>query len=408
MGATKSQSTAGVSTTRIAWMMPTLARGYYWQPVFRRFAQRFPKTRIYAGIWPGYLPGYEGAFEVETFSGGRVVGKKRKKRFIWTSPAVLWKLMRFRPDVIMTGGFHLGTVYLILLKLIMRWRVVLLWDGVSAEIAQLDNPLRLKLRTLMAGQFNFAVSNTLDGVKYLTGVLGMPADRLLRHPYQVPDLAVLCSEQDSENSYPHAKRRPVFLYVGMLCREKGTHKLLEACAALVKRGITDFSCVLVGAGYMSGDIEQISQSLGIADQVSYAGQIPHEDIGRFYRESDVFIFPSFDDIWGMVVLEAMACGKPVLCSQYAGARELITETENGFVIDPNDVETIARYMEQFIRNPAMSAKMGDKARERISSYTPESAVAMLADVVARVVGAEHPVQIEATEDVSRPEVSEVR
>src|SRR5215471_13905931 len=73
---------------RVAWLFPSLARGYYWQPVFKQFAARCPRTAVFTAIWPGFAPGYEGAFEVHILPGlGYVDIKKQvgdsRRGFIW-------------------------------------------------------------------------------------------------------------------------------------------------------------------------------------------------------------------------------------------------------------------------------------------------------------------------------------
>lgn len=382
------------SSVRVAWVMPTLARGFYWQPVFKIIAERFPGMKIFAGIWPGYLPGLEGSFKVEKFNAGKMMAKRwRKKRFIWTSPSLAWKLIRFRPSLIVTGGFHLGTMYLLALKPLLRWRVVLLWDGIGAEIIQLDNPIRLKLRAFMAKWFEFALSTTVDGANYLTDVVQMPRSRVGQYFYLVPDITALCANDTGRDVFRKEWRRngPVFLYVGTLCREKGTHKLIECCKALVDKGITDFTCLLIGEGYMEEEVDRLREELGISQHLFRLGQIRYEELGAYYRESDVFLFPSLDDPLAMVVLEAMAFGKPILCSKYAGAKELVLDGENGFVFDPLDTQQIVDHMEKIIRNRDMIARLGARSLEIIKPYTPEASADTIIGVVNRALRDANPI-----------------
>src|SRR5208282_5551693 len=95
---------------RVAWVFPSLARAYYWQPVFKEFVKRCPRTAIFTSIWPGFARGYENAFEVHTLPGlGYVDLKNRlpdaRRGFIWTPLSILRKLAAFRPDVVFSSGF---------------------------------------------------------------------------------------------------------------------------------------------------------------------------------------------------------------------------------------------------------------------------------------------------------------
>src|ERR1700756_5048017 len=84
------RATSGtVESTRVAWLFPSLARGYYWQPVFKEFVARCPHTAIFTSIWPGFAPGYENAFDVHTLPGLRYIDVRKqimdsRRGFIWT------------------------------------------------------------------------------------------------------------------------------------------------------------------------------------------------------------------------------------------------------------------------------------------------------------------------------------
>src|SRR5450432_772480 len=95
---------------RVAWLFPSLARGYYWQPVFKEFVARCPLTAVFTSIWPGFAPGYENSFAVHTLPGLKYVDLKKRlpdarRGFIWTPLSILKKLAVFDPDVMIASGF---------------------------------------------------------------------------------------------------------------------------------------------------------------------------------------------------------------------------------------------------------------------------------------------------------------
>src|SRR5215470_914239 len=115
---------------RVAWLFPSLARGYYWQPVFKEFTRYLPETTIFTGLWPGFAHGYENAFQVRTLSGVRFVTLKRRHDgasggYVRTPLSILAELGKFKPDVVFTNGFHGFTVCVLLLRLIRGIRVVI-------------------------------------------------------------------------------------------------------------------------------------------------------------------------------------------------------------------------------------------------------------------------------------------
>ncbi len=375
---------------RVGALWASLDRGWRWQPVFREFVKLFPNTVFFTGIWPGYIRGCEGTFQVRQlraikvfFTSHSALGYRRG--FVWASPLMLYHLLRFRPEVILTNGFSLCTLYGLMLKALLRSRLILLWQGISSET--LGGWLRLRVRQIMARFFDLTICNTREGVEYLQNLIGIPPSKLLHGTFEVADRDALCARESKENILGSTDH-PVFLFVGRLIREKGVHKLLEASSLLVQRGLNCFSVVLVGKGFHEEEMRQFARTLGIENRVRWEGFVPYEALGAYYQACDVFILPSLQDTWGVVVEEAMAFGKPVLCSRYAGSKKVVEDGVNGFVFDADNPEELADYMARFIRDPGLIAKFGSASKELSQQYTPQSAARVLARAVASVLDSE--------------------
>lgn len=375
---------------RIAWLMPSLARGYYWQPLYRDFTRLFPNTVIFTGNWPGYLRGYEESFTVQQLGGFKFVACNRTETgadigFTRAPASILPELRRFRPSVIFTSSFTIWTLYALIYKSFSRCRVVGVWDGTSPGTAFLHSPIRLRLRRTLARFIDTVVTNSHAGERYLRDVLRIPESRILRHPYQVAEPGALCLDWDG-GSPLNLLPRPVFLFVGSLITLKGWRYLLEAAAQLVEKGMNSFSVVLAGDGEQRQDLLRMVTALRLEGIVHLMGQIRYEDLGAFFLASDVFVLPTLDDVWAVVVLEALAFGKPVLCSQYAGAKEMVEHGVNGYVFDPRNSGELAEHMARFIQQPGLIAEFGQKSKEIISPYTPEHAATVLGKLVLRLLG----------------------
>jgi glycosyltransferase involved in cell wall biosynthesis len=366
--------------TRVAWIFPSLARGFYWQPVFKEFAARCPRTAIFTGIWPGFALGYEGTFEVHTLQGlGYVDLKKRKPEsrsgFIWTPLSIVKKLAAFGPDVVFTSGFSGWTLCALLFKLLRGSRVIIFWEGCSVH-ALGSSRLKIVLRRWIARFADAAVSNAEEGTRYLRDVIGMPQEKVLCHPCQVPDLSLLSSGAD-EARLP-TLRRPVFLYVASLTWRKGWRYLIDAATLLVKQGFKNFSVVFVGAGDQAEEMRSAIKEHALDDIVHLMGPVAYHNLGLYYKNADVFVSPTRQDTWGVAVLEAMAFGKPVLCSKYAGSRQMIAPGENGFIFDPSDIKELADYMARFILDPDLAERMGARSLQKMAECTPARAADALA------------------------------
>jgi glycosyltransferase involved in cell wall biosynthesis len=370
---------------RVAWVFPFLKRTHYWQPVFREFTRLIPQTRIFTGVWGGFAAGYEGTFDLRIIEGTRNVtlksnnqGEGYESGFCLAPLSILKEFAKFKPHVIFTTGFNVWTLCALLYKLPTDAKVIVLWDGCSTYSSSQISRVRHWFRRSMVPFIDFGVSNMREGVAYMNEVLGISKKQLLSYPYQVADLAILDS---SASDYRIAgKMRPCFLFVGAINARKGWRYLLEAADLLVKEGIDQFSIVFVGAGDQEKELLAAIAARGLGHIAYYAGPVPYQGIASYYKQADVFVFPTTEDVWGLVLVEAMAFGLPVVCSKYAGSREMVEHEGNGFVVDPRDVRVFARYLKRFINEPNLASEFGARSRERISPFTSTRAAEVLAGV----------------------------
>jgi glycosyltransferase involved in cell wall biosynthesis len=221
------------------------------------------------------------------------------------------------------------------------------------------------------------------GIEYLQNVLAVPKSKLLHHPYEVPEASLLrtgVAEAGLERL-----RRPAFLFVGSIIARKGWSCLIDAASILHRRGIDSFSVIFVGSGDQEKDLRDQISVCGLGGIIHQVGQVAYQNLGAYYRAADVFVFPTYEDTWGLVLLEAMAFGKPVLCSKYAGSREMVRHGVNGFIFDPYNPEELAQYMAQFSEDPRLTLEFGRCSSETISPFTPRKAANVLADLIAKVM-----------------------
>lgn len=374
---------------RIAWLIPSLDRGYYWQPILREFTRHFPDTVVFTGIWPGFLTGLEGTFSVRHLRGLKFVTLKpatkgTESSITWLPLSIVGQLLRFRPRVVFVSGFNLWSLYALLFKAFTWTHIILLWDGISPAVGYARAPIRLRIRRVMARFFDGCISNSREGVDYLRTVLGVPDLNLRQYPYQVPSIDFLQERSLSAGAMDSCPS-PRFLYVGRLIEPKGIQNLLLACSLLKNKGLGPFSTVIVGDGAQKMALRDLASKLGLDDQIHWAGEVGYRELGTYYRACDIFVFPTQEDIWGVVPLEAMAFGKPILCSKYAGSKELVRHGQNGFVFDPFNHQSLAQYMARFLREPQLIKSFGAMSEQVIAQYTPKSAANVLATTVASVL-----------------------
>jgi glycosyltransferase involved in cell wall biosynthesis/predicted metal-dependent phosphoesterase TrpH len=152
------------------------------------------------------------------------------------------------------------------------------------------------------------------------------------------------------------------LYAGRVSQEKGLDFLIDVYRNLLKKR-DDITLLIVGDGPYLKTLKSKSKDL---DRLIYTGQIPYDSLPEFYSGSDLFVFPSTTDTFGMVVLEAQACGLPAIVSDRGGPKDIIIEHKTGFVVPAentlewvNKIEFIMEMMESY---PPRYYKMKQEAR----------------------------------------------
>src|SRR5437016_2139212 len=148
------------------------------------------------------------------------------------------------------------------------------------------------------------------------------------------------------------------LYVGRVSREKDLDVLGEAYRRLRDEGLSIQLCV-VGHGPYS---REFSESL---PEALFTGYLTGNELAAAYASADIFVFPSTTDTFGNVILEAQACGLPVVVSDSGGPKELVQDTANGLITKSHDEEDFARAIRALVTNPALRERMVKSARHSV-------------------------------------------
>jgi len=134
--------------------------------------------------------------------------------------------------------------------------------------------------------------------------------------------------------------KKIILTVGGLVPIKDQARLVEAIRKIISDR-KDILCVIVGAGKLRPALERQIRSLGLEGYVRLAGGKPHDEIPLWMNACDLFVLPSLRESFGVVQIEAMACGKPVVATRNGGSEEIVISEEYGLLVEPADSEDLA-------------------------------------------------------------------
>ncbi len=173
--------------------------------------------------------------------------------------------------------------------------------------------------------------------------------------------------------------------VARLAPSKGQDTLIRALALLGASGtkvLTEF----VGAGPCLERYQQLAGHLGVSDQCNFSGMLPHHEVLKRMRAATATVLPSLDEAFGVVVVESLAVGTPVIASRVGGIPEIIRNEVDGFLVPAQDPEALADRIHHLIRHPELQQQMRANARERfMAHYLLEKVAAQMAHWLQEVV-----------------------
>jgi glycosyltransferase involved in cell wall biosynthesis len=257
----------------------------------------------------------------------KIKGKVFDERFIHITPGIAWHLLCFNPDLIISNEMGFRSVIALAYATVFQKPAWIWWGGTlhsERNICWLKKVLR-KAITLWADHW---VTYGQTSTEYLLS-WGVKRERILQSQNGIDEERFKTTVEPAWMIQP----QPVVLHVGQFIERKGIGLLLEAAAALQKRG-WEFSLLLVGSGRDKEKLERRAQSLDLKN-VHFLPAQPPDRMPSVYRSADVVVFPTLEDVWGLVANEAILSGIPVLCSKYAGCAPELFSPEN--IFSPEDL-----------------------------------------------------------------------
>ncbi len=229
----------------------------------------------------------------------------------------------------------------------------------------------------------------------LRQIYGVPRDRVVVVPLGVDPVAFRPRERDTARARLAAQGLPVpdgarvLLAVGRLEPLKGFDILVRALAQLT----VDDEVVLWIAG---GDersaperarLEAVAREVGCAERVRFLGAVPHEQLPIYYNAADVVIVPSFYESFGLVALEAMASGVPVVASRVGGLVATVSDGRTGYLVPWRCPEPFAEKIDLLLRNEPLRRALGEAGRVSMERFTWESVAERLSALYRETIAA---------------------
>ncbi|RTL71302.1 MAG: glycosyltransferase family 1 protein [Hyphomicrobiales bacterium] len=207
--------------------------------------------------------------------------------------------------------------------------------------------------------------------------LGVPDASIFMMPYVVDNSRFMGAASMSADERSATRKGlaasdqvPLILYASKFQPQKRPQDLIEACAILRDEGHT-FDLVMVGSGEMEAALKSLAADLTLRN-VSFPGFVNQSALPRVYAAADIFVLPSEQEPWGLVVNEAMCAGLPIVTTDVVGAaRDLVRNGGNGFTYRPGDIRGLAAALRPLVVDGTLRQQMGQQSRVIINTWSFE-------------------------------------
>jgi phosphatidylinositol alpha-1,6-mannosyltransferase len=331
------------------------------------------------------------------YDGGMLVNFRTRPWTKWLLPfflaaqilALLWLVLRWRPHVIHSHSLLPQGFTAALVAGLTGTPHVTTSHGNDVFGLRPDGLMgRLKRWVLaQADAVTVNSSATEEAVRAL-GVKARKVHRIPAVPNAAPVDRVLADEIRARAT--GGEEMPVFAFVGRMIEDKGVGELLEACALLCK-DVPRFRVLLVGEGQDRAVFARQAEALRLVDHLYWAGWVPSADVSSWMAAADALIVPSresasgWKEAQGLVAVEAMLAGVPVVASRLGGLPDMVEDGVTGRLVPPNDPVALARALADLLRDPTERARLASRARAKALAIFSPAAVTAATEALYREV-----------------------
>jgi len=330
-----------------------------------------PFTRLNGGLVPFPFP-------VRRFRATRFANVPHGLGIV--SPSMASAILRARPDVIHAHAYGYFPTFVGGFAQLMRGTPLVVTPHSDAGSPTLSKRLfDWAIPAFTIRRAHRVIAVTKVEAHHLRG-LGVHPDRIRVIPNGV-DLSEFSGLRRKRQHRDEAE----LLFVGRVYpRQKGIEHIVKALALLHPR--RRVRLIVIGEDW--GGVERLrslARSLGVEDRIVFRGLLSRDEVVRAYASAEVFVLPSLFEPFGIVLLEAMAAGLPIVASKVGGIVDVVEDGKTGLLVPPRNPEALADALERLLSNPTMLDEMGDEGRMRAPAYSWDQLSPRILDVYREAI-----------------------
>ena len=262
-----------------------------------------------------------------------------------------------------------------------------------ASLSESEPPLRIEAEGRIVAEADGIICATEHEKSMLVHFYGAEPEKISVVPLGVDVERFRPLDKEAARRELGFKDEKIVLFVGRIEPLKGVDILINAAAML--ESDVECSVLIVGGDESSqarvDELQDLASGLGIGHRVAFVGAVDHDKLPLFYNAADVCVVPSHYESFGLVAVEAMACGVPVVASRVGGLTGTVKDGETGYLIPWLCPEPFAERIEMLLENESLRKSLGEVARDAVSRYGWDKVAARVLEVYASLRARPEPV-----------------
>jgi len=282
------------------------------------------------------------------------------------NPAILGKIIKFKPNIIHSHHPYLLGWQAVFCSKIFGIPIIGTYHTIMNDflgyVPLICKFSRTKLMQEVTWEYTRRYYNSCDIVT--TPSTAMKKE-LVKHG--IKHIISISNGVDLNKFYPRniTKDGKTLLYVGRVGYEKNVDVIIKAFKLLIRK-IPDAKLVIVGSG---PDLKKLKELAADCRSIKFLGPVDHEDLPNVYSMADAFVTASTIETEGLVILEAMACGLPIIGVNVLAIPTIVKHGRNGYVAQAYNEKQMANYMEMILRNSCVREKFGRHSSEIVKKFS---------------------------------------
>lgn len=276
------------------------------------------------------------------------------------------EIQKINPDIIHVQGSNISPYLVYLLSFLPNATKIITVHGLISIESEYKTHTKRKLLKYLNSKFENSALNRIQNL-----IVCSPEMKKLVSMLTLSDVHIIPNGIDTkyvQQFHPRidVKQKSIF-FIGTLRKVKGVHLLLSAMPAILK-SIGNIHLYIAGTGEQEHELKALTSNLNLAEHVTFLGSISNETKYSYYKSADISVFPSLYEPFGIVLLEAMACGTPIIASNVGGIPYVIKNRKNGLLFEPNNIEDLAAKIIYLLENKNIQHEMKINGLKRAEQF----------------------------------------